>query len=50
MSLERFNDKISTTGVYMPIRGWTYICNVTDDLTFIQNYIQKHNVINNLKF
>ena len=30
MSLKRFNDKISTTGVYIPIHGWSYFEDMTE--------------------
>jgi hypothetical protein len=41
----QFNAKINTDGEYRQFHGWTVICDIKNDMKFIENYIKHHNTL-----
>lgn len=41
----KFNKKINTNGEYRQLHGWTVICDIKNDMKFIENYIKHNNVL-----
>ena len=40
-----YNKKINKNGIYRQLFGWTVICPIIGDMKFLQNFIDKNNVL-----